>query len=811
MAARDSITTVFMRTGAHNLMGDFDMAAIEQLVTNKATLDTAITSFEGKLAVHGKAAPYYVNQANALGYQKATGIARTKFVNQNAHAISRLAGTGQETKITAAQAEQAEATLKVLVTLYALRYSKSASMGHAGRVIKAENARTDGNGVEFTLLLHKRLEQESLERLFGNNPMLMIHGYTSEIFDPNVSTKTANALEGKELIEQGYVRGAAVPLDPADDDRDVKHLYVLQDGGLPRFVSGAISNRGMQAKGKTIHNGYLNTFNPTGVMNASQNATLMNDRQAAIADMFRPGPVKDLSKEKGSYLVPVFNEAGNVVNWRYMMAEDTKDHVLNRNNRFDKVLGTIAGSIYDKETSREQNMTSVKALHDQYQTDYKNNATMYKDISAKSDDPEMREIWNLLPEDTRKDIQTVWGRKGMTVRVDNLDIMFGYRKLSVGTVFQKANEERDARVLAGQRSEVMALKTIDAWQKLIVLAFEFPLVGKGLKQGMTMEEAKKHARKAGAYAVRTEHIIQALVTEAKDIIVVKSGLVLLGNMSSNIWLLGMSGVPVLDVMRHHLVAWKGAVSWKKDTEELEHLMRLRDTGYTQGNKADIDRRILRLEDSLARNPVKELVEAGLMPTIVEDIDPEDDLYSYKSQLVRKVESVTDQMNPTLVKAARTAYLAHDTKIYQAMSQVTRLSDFMARYTMYQHLITKDEPMSKTEATQKVSEAFINYDIALHRNIDYTDSMGITMFTKYFIGIQKVLMDTVRENPARVLTGVLLSKFLGLGPTVLDSSMWNHFGDNPFRTGPFELLDAVSELPMVNAPLAMFNMGGSPAP
>ncbi len=812
VAARASISTIFMRTGAHNLMGDFSMTDIEKLVTNKAALDTAITSFENQLAVHGKAAPYYVNQANALGYQKATGIARTKFVNQNAHAISRLAGTGQEARVPTAQAEQAEATLKVLVTLYGLRYSDSAAMEHAGKVIKAENARTDGmNGLEFTLLLHKRLETESLERLFGNNPMLMVHGYTSEIYDPNVSITTANALEGKDLIEQGYVRGAAVPLDPADADRDIKHLYVLQDGGMPRFVSGAISNKGKQAKGSTIHNGYLNAYNQTGIANAAQNAVLLQDRQAAIADMFRPGPVKDLSKEKGSYLMPVFNEAGNVVNWRYMMAEATKDTVLNRNNRFDKVLGTIAGSIYDKETSREQNMTSVKALFDQYQADYKKNPEQYKLVGAKSTDPEMREIWDLLPDDTRKDIQSVWGYNGMMVRVDNLDIMFGYRKLSVGTVFQKANEERDARKLAGQRAEVMALKSIDAWQKLVVLVMENTLKVSGLTQGMTQAEAEKHSRKAAVYAVRGEHIWQAMVSEAKDIIVVKSGLVLLGNMKSNIWLLGMSGVPLLDVMRHHLVAWKGAVSWKADTEELEHLKRLRDTGYTNGNKTDIDRRILRLEDSLDRNPVKELVEAGLMPTIVEDVNPEDDLYSYKSHLVRKVESVTDQLNPTLVKAARTAYLAHDTKIYQAMSQMTKLSDFMARYTMYQHLISKDNPLTKMEATQKVSEAFVNYDIALHRNIQYTDDMGITMFTKYFIGIQKVLMDTVRENPARVLTGVLLAKFLGLGPTVLDGSMWNHIGNNPFRTGPFELLDSLSELPMVNAPLALFNMGSSPAP
>lgn len=811
VAARASITSVLMRTGAHNLMGDFSLKDIEKLLADKTARDAAITSFEHQLDVHGKFANYYRNQANALGYQKAVGVARTKFVNQNAHLISRLAGTGQESRVSTTQAEQAEATLKVLITLYALRYSNDKARTAAAGVLHNENQRTDGNGIEFTLKLHQRLETESLERLFDGNPALMIHGYTSEIYDPNVTIQTANALEGQDLIDQGYTKGAAVPLDPADADRDVKHLYVLKDGGLPRFVSGVISNRGMQAKGTTIHNGYLNTYNQTGIANAAQNAALVQDRQAAIADMFRSGPVADLSKAKGNYMMPVFNGSGAVVNWRYSMAESTKDTVMNRNNRFDKVLGTIAGSIYDKETSREQNMTAVKALHDQYQADYKKNPEQYMVVSSKSDDPEMREIWNLLPDNTRKDVRSVWGYNGMMVRVDNLDIMFGYRKLTVGTVFQKANEERDARKAAGERDNVMALKSIDAWQKLIVMAFENALKVSGLVQGMDQAQATTHSKKAKTYAVRGEHIWQAMVSEAKDIIVVKSGVVMMGNIKSNLWLLGMSGVPLLDALQHHLVAWKGAVSWKKDSDDLEHLKRLRDAGYTQGKATEIDRKILRLEDALARNPVRGLVEAGLMPTIVEDINPEDDLYSYKSHLVRKVESVTDKMNPTLVRAAKTAYLAHDTKIYQTMHQVTQLSDFMARYTLYQHLTNrKVDPLSEQDATQKVSEAFINYDIAMHRNLQYTDDMGITMFTKYFLGIQKVLADTLKENPARVLTGVLLAKFLGLGPTVLDGSMWEHIGNNPIKAGPFELFDSFGNLPVVSAPLSLFKMMTGPA-
>ena len=54
-----------------------------------------------------------------------------------------------------------------------------------------------------------------------------------------------------------------------------------------------------------------------------------------------------------------------------------------------------------------------------------------------------------------------------------------------------------------------------------------------------------------------------------------------------------------------------------------------------------------LEDALAKNPVRELIEAGMMPTIVEDLDQED-IYSYKSRTQKKVESFTAKINPHVV-------------------------------------------------------------------------------------------------------------------------------------------------------------------
>jgi hypothetical protein len=113
-----------------------------------------------------------------------------------------------------------------------------------------------------------------------------------------------------------------------------------------------------------------------------------------------------------------------------MMAENTKNNLLERDNRFENILGAFAGSIYDKQTTKEQNLKAVEALLEQFNAEYATRKDSYIEVGELSTDPEMRAIWNLLPDTTKKDVRKVWGRNGMMVRSDALDLMFGYRKLS---------------------------------------------------------------------------------------------------------------------------------------------------------------------------------------------------------------------------------------------------------------------------------------------------------------------------------------------------------------------------------------------
>jgi hypothetical protein len=776
-----AMTQVFLRTGAHALLANMNGQQLFDTLSSNVLTEKAIAGLEARLANFPQFKGYFIEQANVLAYNKATGRTKGALLMQNTHNIARMYGTKHAGKLSDQAVAEVAEVLDQLVALYAIQYLDRSVVNKALTVLASENQRTDENGVMTLLNLHRRLEQESAERLFNGNRTQMVHGYTPEIYNQHVGVVVANAEEGKDLVLQGYTLVGKVERDPSDPDMDAKGLYKLMDGGMPPFLAGAISMTGLHAKGSPAHSGFMNALNASNQVAITQHA----GRVADVEAMFKSTGRRDLSKAPGTFMSPLLDDRGNVVNWRYTMAEDTKDNVLDRDNRFEKILGVLAGATYDKVSSPEQNRNVIQTLKELHLEQASRNPESYIEVGANSPDPEMREIWSMLPDQTKKDVKAIWGTNYMMVRKDSLDLVFGYHKLSLANAFRKDPEFRN-------HAEKITIFMIEGILRLVARA-----------KGMDTGDTEKYVKRAAAVVTKSERMWQELVKEAKDIIVVKSGVVMLGNVWSNLWLLSLSGVPMKDIAHHHLVAMKGATTYLADSEELDRLRTLRSIGHTQAGTEDINSRIARLEDALKRNPVAELIDAGLMPSIVEDVALDDDPYSYKSALSRKAEALTSKLHPKVVEMARVAYMSHDTKVYKALSRVTQLSDFVARYTYYQHLISRqDKPMDKVSAIHEASEAFVNYDTPMHRMVQYTDDMGITAFTKYFLRIQRVLQKLAKDHPARVLGTVLLGNFLDLGPIVLEGSAVFKFGNNPIQSGPFMLVGALDELATVQASMAL---------
>lgn len=764
-----------LRTDAAMLLANnqYSMADISQLIASPAALQKEIAKLEGKLTGLGKSsrfADFYKTASRALGYKMATGKDTSVHTLLNAGNIARLYDTGRQRMITESEAVVAEAIIDPLVSLYALSYMNNVHRTALQEVMVSEAQRTDqGHGVEMLLMTHKALQDQAQELLFGDSKALYMKGYTPEIYDPYMAVMVADEVDGQELLAQGYSPSAATVQRDQADPGPQRRLYTLRDGGMTRRVSGIVSLTGMHSKGTRAHNGDLSTDTYIGQINSRNLARMKGQKQAGIDAMFSTKNF-DPTRVKDTFMTPLLNANGERVNYRYMMSESTKDSLLKRDNRPEKLLGTLAGSIYDKTAAPVQNRKAVLALHGQYQAEFAEHPASYLQVGPTSTDPQLREIYRLLPPSTKAAIREIWGTEGMMVRNDLLDMNFGYRKLSASNMFHKQDHERNF-------VEKMLVE-------LGTYAFD---------------------QKAPLRVRQVEDVWQAVVMATKSNLVIKSWSTFTGNLRSNWSQLILMGVNPVAIFKHHRVALKGAWAYRKDSAELFALQQQVATGYLQpGNTMTaIEDRILRLEDAMARNPVKPLIDAGLMPTIVEDVAVNDDIYSYKSRFTKWTEKGTSKINPHVVEAAKWLLMTEDSTPYKVMSYGAQISDFLARYTLYQHETTKSKkPMKHEEAIQLASDAFINYDIPTHRMTQYLNDTGMVMFTKYYVRIQRMIARLYKNHPGRIMMMLGTEAWLGAQPTVLDSSVLVRWG-NPMNMGALDYPGSISSLTTVRLLTAPF--------
>ena len=788
-AAKAGVTYVFLRTGAHALLDKYSMSELHGLIDSPKALAAAIDEHVAMLD-NFHYGDYYIKQAAGLGFYLATNKVGLHGQNTNSHAISRLFGTGKKVPDYAADVAP---IIERLAALNAIKELGRDSFGRehlkeAAEVLRTESQRGDANGVEMALLTHKKLEQDARDRLFsGGNEGLMIQGWLPEVSNPHTSFQVVrDPAEAAALENQGYEFVHAVALDSVDPDRRPALMYILRGGGLGRRQSGVFSVTDIGTKGASKHNQYYNPDDADGVDNMISMSSIQAAVQPSIASQFNPDPGFDPRKaaEKNDFMLPVFNASGQIVDYRYVMGARNRDTMLERDNRFEHLLGVSAGTTYDKLTSSEQNARALEALREHYKQNFSHSSSDFIRVAHNSPDARMREIWNMLPDATKRDVRGIWKENGLWVPKNMVDMMFGYRKYSLAEAFEKQNPNFAEKFLVKGVTRIL---------------FDYARYGKNMDRMDALQYAKR-----GAVATRkAEAAWQEVVKEAKDFIVIKGVKVMTDNILSNTMMLMGKGVPMVQAAKDMFVAWRAAIEYDRDTHALRKLEMLVETGYGSRSMQEVKAKITELQDALARNPVAELVEAGLKPTIVEDVGMEDNPYSYKSQLTQWVEGKTKKINPGLLKAGRFVYMAHDTALYNLLNKTTQYSDFVARYALYKHQTERAKTrLSKADALFEAAETFVTYDIPMPKNIQYLDEMGITPFIKYFFSIQRVLLKTFKEKPLNTLMMSLTGSMFGGMPLPTDSWFLPRIGNNPFSAGALMLPHALTEAATVQASLAL---------
>lgn len=757
-AVKATLTKTLLRTNVSALLTGRTMADLSALLESPDAQRAERSRLEQDLLTDPNGR-YYIRATKDLAHHKVVGGSVSANQMLNTSNIANMYGTAKAN--TAVDAKATTAKLDQLLALYALDYTSSADKSAMIDVLRTENARgTKDNGIEMILKLHAGLQAEAKAKLFDGSEALAITGFTPEIHDSKIEVLWVEKADLKSFEMKGYTKAGNIQQDETSPVNQDLVMVSRRGSGQTGLLTGAISYTGMHAKGSKLDRKAINAMSGTAKTSKAVMATIKVAQAQAINDMFASPLSYDPRKAKAGKLVPVMNPKGDIVDYRYMMTELNRDVLLDRNSAMDQVLGALAGQIVDKVSSVDQNANVIGALYDQYKEDYANRPASYLKVGADSTDKQLLELYNLMPEQAKKDMRRVWKGDNMYVPADQLNLIMGYRKYSLTEGFNDVDAN---------------------WAEKILVRVTGAIFGE----------------KAELRVGQAEDVMQELVTLTKDILVVKSIVVMVGNISSNLTLLAAQGVSLPQAIRLHAIGLKGAMAYRSDNKRLIQLTRAQEIGYIpQGTKA-VEDEIAELKDRMARNPVKVLIDAGLMPTIVEDIEADDSQYSYSSRLTLTADKYTGWVPQLAKDAAKQVFMTHDTSTYKFLSQTTQLSDFVARYTMYEYLTTRNlDPLSSADALKTAEDSFVNYDIPAHRSMQFMNDMGIVWFTKYYVRIQKTIMRLVKERPARVLALAAANHYVTGLQSLLDSSWVNHVGGNPFSTGAANFPSSLDELPWV---------------
>ena len=734
---KHSITN-FLRIDAQSLLDHYSVKDIAKLVTNSTYLNNELRNLESQLT--GKDAQIMINRAKQLAKYMLTGKPSPGLA-PNAQLIVSGFNSNQLVELS----DSRVALVDQIATMYAIQYMSASDKSRLSNVFNRE-LKNATNGIDTSLKFHKDLSNVAREKLFADNSASMIKGFVPEITNPNREVRIANNdIEAKLYKDQFYKELRSLSKDKRDPRSHTPRLFITEEANIQRLVSGAVEVVSTNRKG-------------TGVLMKPKEVAAVTQ---SIAKSFPTSPNYNPMHDKDVSMRPNFNTVGEVIGYSYEMSAEHRDTYLERNNDFSELLGAYAATNFNKQKVPEQNAKVIDAMYEDYKDGFKENPRMYVNVGPNSSEPGLREIWAMLPQATRDHARNAfaaeqsYGQGGMMVRKDLLLMLFGYRKYSMNQSFDKMNDARNM------------------FENLYV----------GIMQTLFGDNAKIRG-------VQVERSWQEAVRLLKDIIVIRNVKTMLFNTMSNALLLMSHGISPTDVVRDSIMSVRAGTQYRKDMANLTAIRQKQRAGVGDFNQ--LEQQALKLEDSISRNPLKGFIEEGMMPTIVEDVDPDMDHYSYKTKVQEKLESYTNKVPKSIRTAAKWAFVSPDTPIYQFLNNATQFSDFSAKYTMYKYYTEKaKDKLDHRAALQIASDNFINYDVPTSKGLQYLNDMGVVMFTKYNIRIQKALFQLLKKRPATALAQALfINSFTNLDSGI-DPLIWFNLG-NPLREGAFGLPSALDE-------------------
>ena len=739
---RESLTHL-MVADVSALLDGFTTKQIHRMYHNPEYLNSVISQQASAVMALDTRGTQLISRSKDLARYMVTNLGpENNDLALNATLIAMGAGTANKMALKDVDPDLV-AAIDSLVSLYAIRYTPSDVKAEISSVMDTELSRGDVNGIEAILKFHKGLADEARDELFKDNPLSMTKGYIPEITNPNHEIRFAKTDEEAKNFKDQFFREVKV-LEPNPLARgDKVRMFLSEDAGLTRMVSGTLEMFGKNPRGTDAD------VDVSVVLKASQ------AKQRSLHANTNYDPYKGNGT---SALIPKYDLDGNVIGYRYEMSSYERDSLLGRDNDFANILGQYAATNFNKMNVPHNNRMVVDALVKEKQANYDAHPDRFVTVGFNVRDKELAKLWDLLPQDTRDYVREVTGKSVLHVPKEVLLPVFGYQKYSATQGFDKPRSERNL------------------YEKVYVALFKAVF-----------------GNNARVYGARTERGMQSAVALTKNFIVIRNLRTLAMNIISNTFLLQAHGIGLADIIKDTVYALRAGMQHRKDNALLTAKRQMLYTGL--GDRKQLEQEVLRLEQAIANNPLAEFINEGMMPSIVDDVAlNQDDTFSFKSALERKFEKQLNKIPAGVRTTAEWLMVSPSTPLYQFLNNTTQLSDFTAKYVMYNYYrnnAAKKDRLDHDAAIQIASDNFINYDMPTSKGMQYLNDMGIIMFSKYNLRIQKALFRLLERKPARTLLQALVMHHGTDIPYGIDPIVWNQLGI-PFREGALAFPSVIDE-------------------
>lgn len=738
------ITNILLRTDMASLLNHGFKPKDVLAMLDETKRKKMIAHYENKLIDKVGHKDYdMLQQVYSLAYYMATGNSKPNMI-KSAHGVAIGLGSDYQTTFDKMDNEIFE-MVDVLSSLIALDFKDSEEI----KVIQKLSA-DQSKGLIATLNLHKELIQKGRTD-FESNPYNYQKGYIPEMVNPYRKVVYATQDEVANYKRKGFEIINELKQDDADDT-DGRVLMIHPEYQPFNYVSGTLDMVDTHHRGTPV---YEKGVNDKGIREVNKAHLVIRKANAKQ----RPG-VSSFDRT-GNALIPTYDTQGAILDYHYEMGHTARDVLLERDNSFDELLATLNGGLEFKPEMFNQQKQIAKAIAQDAKQNVAKRPNEYIQLDFNSKDPDVQRVIKMIPYSFRTELQKQFGKnaKSYPIHKSMYTATFGYQAYSVVNIWDKLDNN----------------KKLNLAENLLKNVFDLAFKENGRKR-----------------ALQAERIIQDTMTFIKDMIVIRSGGVLLGNILSNTYLLMTLGINPVRILKDMTFSWRNSKNYRTMVNRIEEINALLMTTNSTKDKSLLNREKKQLQESLNRNPMKEYMEAGLMSTIVEDLTKPNET-SYKTELQKKVDSYVDLIPKPISNTFNELTIGQGSMLHNFLSEATQFSDLSAKYTLAKYL--HENGTDKDKAIYEAQLSFINYDIPTNQFLDYMNRMGLMMFTKFFLRFQRVMVKLAYNAPVSSLMGHYAVEYMG-GQGVYDPFWLNRLG-NPLELSVFNLPNAMGEVISAN--------------